>query len=149
MKLSDFGYRLLRKWEGCRLKAYRCEAGVLTIGYGHTGDDVVEGLKISDAQADALLMQDVAYVEAGVLKALADTKVSQGQFDALVCFAFNVGLGALSRSSLLKLTKAALRKAAAEEFAKWAKVRNPKSKELVLSKGLASRRADERALYLS
>jgi lysozyme len=85
--------------EGLRLDAYVDAAGVWTIGYGHT-KNVRQGDKISEYWAKELLMQDVAEVEREV-KALGVAK-TQGQFDALVSFAFNLGIGNLKRSTLLK-----------------------------------------------
>jgi len=143
MNVSNLGLRLIRKFEGCRLKAYRCPAGVLTIGYGHTGLDVVEGLAISDSKADALLSADLAVFEKGVLSAVGKTVLTQGQFDALVSFAFNLGLEALRRSTLLKLLKKGEIQAAANEFLLWTKAAGR------VLPGLVTRRNDERTRFLN
>lgn len=141
MKISDKGLALIKRWEGCKLTAYKCPAGIWTIGYGSTGPHVKPGMVITQAQADALLLKDVARFEAGV-NAMA-SKFTQGQFDACVSFAFNLGLGNLASSTLLKKHKAGDYAAAADNFGKWI---NAGGKRL---EGLARRRADEKALYLS
>ena len=91
MKISENGLDLIKKFEGCRLVAYKCPAGVLTIGYGHTGSDVKEGMKITQKEADALLKKDVAKFEKAVMKYNNVYGFNQNQFDALVSFAFNIG----------------------------------------------------------
>lgn len=141
MKISQKGLDLIKKWEGCKLTAYKCPAGIWTIGYGSTGPHVKQGMVITQAQADALLLKDVSRFELGV-NAMA-SKFTQGQFDALVSFAFNLGLGNLASSTLLKKHKAGDYAAAADNFGKWV---NAGGKRLA---GLVKRRADERALYLS
>ena len=99
MMVTDLLIHKLMEMEGLRLDAYVDAAGVWTIGYGHT-KNVRQGDKISEYWAKELLMQDVAEVEREV-KALGVAK-TQGQFDALVSFAFNLGIGHLKRSTLLK-----------------------------------------------
>lgn len=92
----------MMQWEGCRLKAYRCPAGVLTIGYGHTGPDVTEGMTITGPQAVALFNADVDKFARSVEAVLAGVSLKQKQFDALVSLAYNIGLGNLKKSTLLK-----------------------------------------------
>lgn len=99
MMVTDLLIHKLMEMEGLRLDAYVDAAGVWTIGYGHT-KNVRQGDKISEYWAKELLMQDVAEVERQV-KALGVAK-TQGQFDALVSFAFNLGIDNLKRSTLLK-----------------------------------------------
>ena len=99
MMVTDLLIHKLMEMEGLRLDAYVDAAGVWTIGYGHT-KNVRQGDKISEYWAKELLMQDVAEVEREV-KALGVAK-TQGQFDALVSFAFNLGIDNLKRSTLLK-----------------------------------------------
>lgn len=99
MMVTELLINKLMEMEGLRLDAYVDAAGVWTIGYGHT-KNVRQGDKISEYWAKELLMQDVAEVEREV-KALGVAK-TQGQFDALVSFAFNLGIGNLKRSTLLK-----------------------------------------------
>ena len=88
MNVSERGKNLIKSYEGCRLEAYYCPSGVLTIGYGHTGD-VYPGQVITQAEADALFDQDiVGYVNS--VRAYED-QLNQNQFDALVSFCYNVG----------------------------------------------------------
>lgn len=91
MKISDKGLSIIKKFEGCRLKAYKCPAGVLTIGYGHTGSDVKSGMSITESQAEDLLKKDLSKFEKKVEKYNRVYNFNQNQFDALVSFAFNVG----------------------------------------------------------
>lgn len=91
MKISDNGLNIITEFEGCQLKAYRCPAGVLTIGYGHTGSDVTAGLTITKDQAIKLLKKDISKFEKKVEKYNSIYNWNQNQFDAMVSFAFNVG----------------------------------------------------------
>lgn len=143
MKISDKGKALIRRWEGCELTAYRCSAGRLTIGFGSTGPHVKEGMVITQAEADALLDKDLARFEAGVT-ALAGPTL-QHRFDALTSFAFNLGLHALQKSTLLKRHKAGDFSGAASQFAQWNKIR--RNGQLVPLAGLTARRAAEAKLY--
>ena len=98
-KIGQAGLKLIMEFEGCRLTAYQCSAGVWTIGYGHTAG-VYKGMKITQAQAEAYLKQDVAkfekYVNNPSYVPFMD-KLNQNQFDALVSFAFNLGPGNLKK----------------------------------------------------
>ena len=87
MKTSQRGIDLIRQFEGERLSAYLCPAGIPTIGVGHTGPDVHMGMRITAAQSEALLKQDLAKFETGVEK-LVTHPITQDQFDALVSFSF-------------------------------------------------------------
>lgn len=91
MKISDKGLAIIQKYEGCRLKTYLCPAGVLTIGYGHTGSDVKSGMTITKAKALELLKKDISRFEKAVSKYDSVYHWNQNQFDALVSFAFNIG----------------------------------------------------------
>ncbi|MGL5318584.1 MAG: lysozyme [Bacteroidales bacterium] len=102
MKVSEQGLELIRTFEGCRLSAYQCSAGRWTIGYGHTGEDVVEGLQISQARATDLLMWDVNQV-LKLLRAEIRVPLRQCQLDALVSLGYNIGVNALRKSTLLRL----------------------------------------------
>jgi lysozyme len=141
MKISQQGIALIKQFEGCKLKTYKDSVGVLTIGYGHTGADVKTGMTITQAQAEELLKKDVARFEIGVTK-LVDT-IPQNQFDALVSFAYNVGLMALEKSTLLRKLRAGDTLGAANEFPRWNKAGGR-----VLT-GLTRRRAAEQKLFLS
>lgn len=90
MKISDKGLELIKSFEGCHLTAYICPAGKLTIGYGHT-KGVYEGMTITKAQADSLLMEDCAKFEKNVNSFNNKYSWTQNEFDALVSFAFNIG----------------------------------------------------------
>ena len=140
MKSSDLLLNKIIDFEGCKLTAYRCPAGVWTIGVGHTRG-VKQGQKITEAQAISLLKGDLLPCE-NYVNNLGVCK-TQGQFDALVDFCFNLGTGALGRSTLLKF----IRQGKAEqyirgEFAKWVK---SGGKTLA---GLVKRRAWEADRYL-
>lgn len=95
MKISNEGLRLIKHFEGCRLEAYRCPAGVLTIGYGHT-KGVKEGMKITQEEAEALLKDDLIGYEQAV-ESNCPHALTQGQFDALVSFTYNCGVGNLKK----------------------------------------------------
>lgn len=145
MKISDKGLALIKRFEGLKLTAYRCPAGILTIGYGSTGPHVKHGMIITEAEAEALLRKDVARFEDGVNHIVGPC--TQGQFDSLVSFAFNLGLGALMSSTLLKRHKAGDFSRAADAFLSWNKARA--GGKLVVLPGLTKRRSAERQLYLS
>lgn len=106
MNLTNEIRAKMMQWEGCRLKAYRCPAGVLTIGYGHTGPDVEPGMEITAPQAVALFNADVDKFARSVEAALAGVPLKQKQFDAVVSLAYNIGLGALKKSTLYRKVKA-------------------------------------------
>lgn len=90
MNISNNGLNLIKKFEGCRLKAYKCSANVWTIGYGHT-KGVKEGMQITQAQAEKFLKDDVKKFVTHVNKYHQIYNFNQNEFDALVSFAFNVG----------------------------------------------------------
>ena len=119
MKSSDLLLNKIIDFEGCKLTAYRCPAGVWTIGVGHTRG-VKQGQKITEAQAISLLKGDLLPCE-NYVNNLGVCK-TQGQFDALVDFCFNLGTGALGRSTLLKyIRQGKAEQYIREEFAKWVK----------------------------
>lgn len=93
MLISDVGIALIKSFEGCRLTAYQCAAGVWTIGYGHT-QGVAQGQTITQEQAEALLLSDIRRYEWYVHEDVKET-LTQGQYDALVSFTFNCGGGCL------------------------------------------------------
>ena len=130
---------LTEAFEGLRLTAYPDPASggdPWTIGYGHTGRDVVPGLVITAQQADALLVADIA-AAIGAVRTQVKAPLTQHQFDALVDFTFNVGAGNLQKSSLLRLVNAGLFAQADLEFAKWVKAAGK------IMPGLVARRAGE------
>jgi lysozyme len=144
MNISETGLKLITQFEGLRLKAYRCPAGVWTIGYGHTSaagaPEVRDGMRISAEDAEGILRRDLAGFEAAVV-GMVKTNISQVQFDVLVSFAYNCGVGALKASTLLKRVNASAFDAVPAELMKWTKA---KGKELP---GLVRRRRAEAALW--
>lgn len=139
MQTSAQMRQLIGEWEGCRLESYRDAVGVPTIGFGHTGPDVFMGQRITQAEAEHLLAQDLQRFEEHVARLCP--VCSQQQFDALVSFAYNLGQGALERSTLRKHHNARNHKLAEGEFGKWNKAGGK-----VLA-GLVRRRAGESAVY--
>jgi lysozyme len=117
LSLSDDGLGLIQHFESLRLTAYQDSAGVWTIGWGHTGN-VHPGDRVTRAEADALLRNDVAWAETAVRNAV-DVPLTQGQFDALVSFAFNVGAGAFENSTLLARLNAGDSSGAQDQFGRW------------------------------
>ena len=140
MNTSKTGIELIKKFEGCVLKAYKCPAGVWTIGYGHTAG-VKEGQTITKKEAEAYLKQDLTTFET-VVSNLVTVAINQNQFDALVSFCYNLGPRNLRSSTLLKQINAGNFNGAAEEFDRWVYAGGKK-----LS-GLVKRRAAEKALFL-
>jgi lysozyme len=139
-RINDRGLELIKSFEGLRLEAYRCSAGVLTIGWGSTGSHVKEGMTITEEEAEALLRKDLARFENGV-SVLAGVS-SDSQFAAMVSLAFNIGLGAFAGSTVLKRHKLGNRMGAANAFMMWNKAGGR------ILKGLIRRREAERKLYL-
>lgn len=147
MNISHEGIRLIKSFEGYHRRlqngdcvAYLCPAGVWTIGYGCT-EGVKEGMSWTEAEAEAALHREIARFEAGVTR-LVTTEINLNQFDALVSFAYNCGLGALEKSKILKLTNAGKFSEAAASFAAW-----NKGGGKVLP-GLVQRRAREASLFM-
>ena len=144
MKTSQRGLDLIKEFEGLYLQAYRCPAGVLTIGYGHTSvagePKVVAGMKITKQEAEDILRRDLAAVEADVGR-LVKVPLTQNQFDALVSFQFNTG--GLGRSSALKRLNAGNYADVPAALLLWNKAAGK-----VLA-GLTRRRKAEAALFAS
>lgn len=132
---------LVKRWEGCRLQAYQDSVGVWTVGYGHTVG-VHPGLVWTQEQADQTLAEELGEF-AGKVAGLLTEPVSQNQFDALVCFAYNVGVQALHGSTLLRLVNSGDIKGAAAQFPRWNRAGGQ-----VLA-GLTRRRAAEQQLFLA
>jgi len=124
MKMSQSGLELVKEFEGLRLKAYIDPVGILTIGYGHTsaaGIPIVKpDLMITKDKAEEVLARDIGQYEEGVRK-YVKVDLTQGQFDALVDFAYNAGVGALAKSTLLKRVNAEKFDEVPAEFMKWTK----------------------------
>ena len=118
MDYSKQGTELTEGFESCRLTAYQDIKSIWTIGYGHTGPEVVEGLVWTQNQADSQLVMDLCRAEK-MVNTYVTVELTQGQFDALVDFAFNLGCAAEKGSTLLKLVNEGDMDAAANEFEKW------------------------------
>ena len=144
MKTSPAGISLIQEFEGRRLEAYKCPAGIWTIGYGHTSaagaPEVKPGMVITKQEANDILIRDLVKYENAVDR-LVKVPLTQNQFDALVSFTFNVGEGALAKSTLLKKLNAGNYDAVPAELMKWTKGGD---KELP---GLVRRRRAEAAMW--
>lgn len=140
MKINEAGLELIKSHEGCRLTAYKDIVGVLTIGYGHTGNDIFEGLEIDPVTANSLLQGDLDRFEDGVTNLIIQN-INENQFSALVSFAFNLGLGALKGSHLLIKVNCGDFDGAAAEFLKWDRAGG------VVVPGLLARRQAEQRLF--
>jgi lysozyme len=152
MQMSQGGIdALLKKFEGCKLTSYRCPAGVLTVGYGHTSaagaPEVVENMKITQSQAEEILRRDLVKYETPVHN-MVTQPLTQHQFDVLVDFAYNAGIGALKSSTLLKKVNAGQFDAVPAELMKWTKGKIP-GKGMQVLPGLLRRRQAESAWWSS
>ena len=139
MRVSPAGRAAIRQREGCRLTAYRDSGGIWTIGVGHvnmTPPAVTPGMRITEAEADAFLADDLAPVEATIAKYVR-VPLSQNECDALASLGFNIGVGGLARSSVVSRLNKGDRAGAADAFKLWA---HPSS--------LLGRRREERAQFL-
>ncbi|HDC4354695.1 MULTISPECIES: lysozyme [Enterobacter cloacae complex] len=146
MQTSEKGVALIKEFEGCKLTAYQDSVGVWTIGYGWTqpvdGKPIRAGMTIKQETAERLLKTGLVSYESDVCR-LVKVGLTQGQFDALVSFTYNLGARSLSTSTLLRKLNAGDYATAADEFLRWNKAGGK-----VLN-GLTRRREAERALFLS
>ena len=158
MNVSDRAIKMIKHHEGVRQKPYRCPAKLWTIGVGHVLYPEQGKMKIDDRdgfslkpednrtftmeEVDGILKSDLQRFERGVAT-YCPVALTQGQFDALVSFAFNVGLGTLQRSTLRQKVLRGDMEGAAEEFLKYCMAGGK------VLKGLQNRRKDEQALFLS
>jgi lysozyme len=158
VKVSDAAIRMIKHHEGVRVRPYRCPALLWTTAVGHVIDPSHAAVKYEDRknlpipagwdrsltmdEVDAILAQDLGRFERGVARLCPSAVDYQGQFDALVSFSFNVGLGNLQRSSLRMKHNRGDFEEAADEFMKWTKAGGR------VLPGLVKRRQDERALYV-
>jgi lysozyme len=159
VKVSDAAIRMIKHHEGVRLRPYRCPALLWTVGVGHVIDPSHTAVKYEERRAlpipdgwdrqltmgevDAILAQDLARFERGVARLCPAASNSQSQFDALVSFAFNVGLGNLQRSSIRMRYNRGDVEGAADAFLMWTKAAGR------VLPGLVKRRQDERAMFLA
>jgi lysozyme len=158
VKVSAAAIKTIKCHEGVRTKPYRCPALLWTVGVGHVIDPSHTAVKyeerkslpipagwdrvLSMGEVDSILAQDLGRFERGVLRLCPASVNHQGQFDALVSFSFNVGLGALQRSSIRMRYNRGDVEGAADAFLMWTKAAGK-----VLT-GLVKRRNDERAMFL-
>lgn len=159
MKVSDAAIRMVKHHEGVRLRPYRCPALLWTTAVGHVIDPSHAAVKYEDRknlpipagwdrsltmdEVDAILAQDLGRFERGVARLCPAAVNHQGQFDALVSFAFNVGLGNLQRSSIRMRYNRGDIEGAADAFLMWTKAAGR------VLPGLVKRRQDERAMFLT
>lgn len=141
MKIGDNGLLLIKHFEGCRLEAYSDQAGIPTIGFGHTLG-VHLGAKISQFEANTLLQADLVYHEDQV-NTFVFAAINNNQFDALVSFSFNEGPAKLKSSTLLKFLNSGSPLAAANQFDRWVYAGGH------IDAGLVKRRACEKVLFLT
>jgi len=139
---------LIKRHEGLKLQAYLPTPNdKWTIGYGHT-KTAHQGMYITEDQAEDLLRQDLAWVEAAIAK-LVKVKLTQNQYDAVASLIFNIGEGAFTRSTVLRELNQGNYQAAADAFLMWNKQRNRKTGEMEELRGLTKRRGEERKLFLT
>ena len=159
MRVSEKAIRMICHHEGVRTRPYRCPALLWTVGVGHVIDPSHAAVKyeerrtlpipegwdriLSMGEVDAILAQDLGRFERGVARLCPAAVNSQGQFDALVSFAFNVGLGNLQRSSIRMRYNRGDIEGAADAFLMWTKAAGK------VLPGLVKRRQDERAMFLA
>lgn len=144
MKTNAAGRELICRNEGCKLTTYLCPAGIPTIGYGHTGPDVVHGMRITQEEAENLLADRLEReFEIGVLRAIGDVPTTRNQFAAMVSLAYNIGVGGFNRSRVAHFHREGDYDAAAESFHLW----NMGGGRVLA--GLVRRRQEEADLYMT
>lgn len=139
MKTSQQGIDLIKRFEGFKPEAYKDPVGVWTIGYGHTRTACF-GMSISENEAESLLRSDVEEAERAIAR-FVEVELSQNQFDALVSWVFNLGAGALSRSTMLKKINSSLHKEVPDQMRRWVYAGGQRLR------GLELRREAEARLY--
>lgn len=144
MRTNKAGLELIKSFEGWRSKAYKCPAGVWTIGYGHTSmagpPSVKPGMTISKDEGEEILRRDLKSYEEGVLSAIK-VPLNSNQFSACVSLCYNIGIGAFKKSSVARFCNARQFSKAADAFALWNKAGGK------VLPGLTRRRAAEAALF--
>jgi lysozyme len=148
MQTSERGIRLIKHYEGVRNRPYRCPAGLYTVGVGHLIGDGKSlpdtwNRTFSEDEINGLLKRDLRRFELGIHKMLPNMPLRQSEFDALVSFSFNLGLGTFQRSTLRQALLRGDKKAAMESLVKYCRAGGK------ILKGLQSRRLDERRLFES
>lgn len=141
MKIGSKGLELIKHFEGCELEAYKCPAGVWTIGYGHI-KGVQEGMKITEMQAEEMLQSELIEYE-GYINDLVEVELNQNQFDAMVSWVYNLGGGNLRSSTLLKVLNAGNYAGVPEQMLRWNKAGGK------VLEGLTRRRQAEADLFVA
>ena len=140
MRLNLRGLDIIRRFEGLKLEAYQDPVGIWTIGYGHTGPEVVKGLKVTEQEASEQLIRDINTTERQLDKALK-VVLNRNQYSALVSLVFNIGIGNFQKSTLLRVLNEGDYGKAAKEITRWTYA----GKSQLL--GLIKRRAEEKMLF--
>ena len=153
MNLSQRGLDFIKQFEGLIPTAYLCPAGVPTVGYGTTridGQPVKLGMTITQEQAEQYLADECIVAEHAVSRLMAKAKLTltQNNFNALVSFIYNVGLGGFESSTLYRML-VNRQPILADYFLRWNKITDPKTGKLVASAGLTNRRKAEYQLYIT
>lgn len=149
-RINDAGLALVKRFEGLELTAYRCPAGILTVGFGSTGPHVKPGMTITEAEAERLLKEDLDRFERGVDLLVNATPTTDNQFSAMVSLAYNIGFGdpakgipGFKTSTVLKRHKLGNRLGASRAFGMWNRAGGK------ILTGLIRRREEEAKLYLA
>ena len=140
MNISQTGLDLLKHFEGCELKAYQDSVGVWTIGYGHT-KGIYEGIEISQLEAEKMLKDELEGEYEGYINDIPDVPLEQCQFDALVCWVYNLGPTNLKTSTLRKVLNKGAYDDVPEQMKRWNKANGK------VLKGLVRRRDSEALLF--
>lgn len=144
MNISKNGIDVIHYFEGCKLTSYpdpgSHDGKPWTIGWGHTGPEVVKGLSWTQQIADKVFLEDIKKFEVGIIT-MCNVPLAQGHFDALVSLAYNIGLGNFKKSTLLKKLNASDYTGASLEFSRW----NKNNNKVML--GLVRRRVAEECLF--
>ncbi len=134
----DKAKELIKKFEGCKLKAYKCPAGIWTIGYGHI-KGVTKGMEITQEEAEKMLDEDINEFAEQIKK--LNLQLNENQFNAILSFAFNVGIGKFAGSTMCRLLRQKNYKDAGNEFYRWCYAGGK------VLEGLKKRREAERELF--
>ena len=148
MKVSDKCIKVIKHHEGVRAKPYKCPAGLWTVGVGHLigdGKSLPESWNktFTQEEIDGLLKRDLNRFELGVCKMLPNVRLRQCEFDALVSFSFNLGLGTFQRSTIRQALIRGDKEAAMESLMKYCRAGGK------VLRGLENRRKDEKAMFLA